>query len=155
MRPSAPMQNERRLARVFWSLCVLAAPPIAFATAAAGFGMSVADPLRDVALIVLASVAEEIVFRGFVQPGLAAWLAKRRPGRSRRRLTAENAATSLLFAAAHLWGHPALVAVAIFPVSLVFGSARELSGRTWPAASLHVYFNLLLYAASALFATGG
>ena len=156
MRPSAPMQNERRWTLVFWSLCVLAAPPIAFATAAAGFAMSVADPLRDVALIVLASVAEEIVFRGALQPALATWLERHAAAAARGRapLTVANVATSLLFAAFHLWGHPLAIAAAVFPVSLVFGRARELSGRTWPAAALHVYFNLLLYAASALLAGG-
>jgi membrane protease YdiL (CAAX protease family) len=151
------MQNEGRWAFVFWSSCVLAAPPIAFATAAAGFGMGVAAPLRDVALIVLASVAEEIVFRGALQPALATWLERRTGASVSRRpgpLTAANAATSLLFAAFHLWGHPLAVAAAVLPVSLVFGRARELSGRTWPAAWLHVYFNLLLYAASALLAGG-
>jgi membrane protease YdiL (CAAX protease family) len=157
MPAPAPIQNQRRWAFVFWSLCVLAAPPIAFATAAAGFGMSVAEPLRDVALIVLASVAEEIVFRGALQPALAGWLERRSERAGRRGaalLTPANVATSLLFAAFHLWGHPLAVAAAVFPVSLVLGRARELSGRTWPAASLHVYFNLLLYAASALLAAG-
>ena len=156
MPTPAPIQNERRWAFVFWSLCVLAAPPIAFATAAAGFGMSVGEPLRDVALIVLASIAEEIVFRGALQPALATWLERRggRAGRSAALPTPANAATSLLFAAFHLWGHPLAVAAAVFPVSLVFGRARELSGRTWPAAALHLYFNLLLYAASALLAGG-
>ena len=156
MRPSAPRQNERRRAFVFWSFCVLAAPLIGFGTAAAGFGMSIIDPLRDVALIVLASVAEEIVFRGAVQPTLAAWLERHAvsvpPGR--RALSVANVATSLLFAALHLWSHPFAIAAAVLPVSLVFGRARELSGRTWPAAALHVYFNLLLYAASALLAGG-
>jgi membrane protease YdiL (CAAX protease family) len=71
-----------------------------------GFGMSVAVPLRVVALLV--------------------------------------------FAALHLWHHPPAIAAAVFPVSLVYGRAREPSGRTWPAAVLHVYFNLLLCASSAL-----
>jgi membrane protease YdiL (CAAX protease family) len=156
MPPPAPIQNERRWAFVFWSLCVLAAPPIAFATATAGFGMSVAEPLRDVALIALTSVAEEIVFRGALQPTLATWLERHAAAawRGRGPLTVANAATSLLFAAFHLWGHPLAVAAAVFPISLVLGRARELSGRTWPAAALHVYFNLLLYACSALLAGG-
>lgn len=141
---------------MFWWLCAVAGPPIAFATAAAGYPMAVVDPLRGLALIVLASVAEEIVFRGALQPALAAWLERRatQDGRRRRLLTPGNVATSLLFAAFHLWGHPLAVAAAVFPVSLVFGRARELSGRTWPAAALHVYFNLLLYAASWLLASG-
>lgn len=155
MPPPAPMQNERRSALVFWSLCILAGPPIAFATAAAGFPIVAVDPLRDIALIALASVAEEIVFRGFVQPALARWFERRsgQGGRHRGLLTPANATTSLLFATLHLWGHPLVVAAAIFPISLAYGRARELSGRTWPAAALHVYFNLLLYAASWLLAS--
>ena len=155
MAPSTPMQHERRSARIFWWFCALVAPPVAFATAASGYGMVVADPLRDIAFIVIASVAEEIIFRGAIQPALAGWFARRfARGREPRLLTPANAATSLLFAAFHLWGHPLAVAAAIFPVSLVYGRARELSGRTWPPASLHVYFNLLLYAASSLLASG-
>ena len=156
MPQSAPLEHEGKSARMFWWLCAVAGPPLALAAAAAGYGMAPADPLRDLALIALASVAEEIVFRGAVQPALAKWFARRAPqgGERRRLLTPANAVTSLLFAAFHLWRHPLVVAVAIFPVSLVLGRARELSGRTWPAAALHVYFNLLLYAASALLAGG-
>ncbi len=155
MDPSASMQQERRSARIFWWLCALAAPPVAFAVAAAGYRMAVADPLRDIAFIALASAAEEIIFRGAVQPALAGWFARRfAHGREPRLLTPANAATSLLFAAFHLCGHPLVVAAAIFPVSLLYGRARELSGRTWPPAALHVYFNLLLYAASSLLASG-
>ncbi|MEO8525248.1 MAG: JDVT-CTERM system glutamic-type intramembrane protease [Caldimonas sp.] len=140
-------------ARIFWWLCALAGPPIAWATAAAGYRVTVADPLRDIAFIALASVAEEIIFRGALQPALEGWFARRFGRRGDfRLLTAANATTSLLFAALHLWGHPPVVAAAIFPVSLVYGRARELSGRTWPPAALHVYFNLLLYAASSLLA---
>lgn len=154
MPPPAPMQHERS-AFVFWWFCALAGPPIAFMTVAAGFPMAATDPLRDVALLALASAAEEVIFRGFVQPTLATWFERRSGQRCQRPrlLTPANAATSLLFAALHLWGHPLVVAAAVFPVSLVLGRARELSGRTWPAAALHVYFNLLLYAASWLLAS--
>jgi len=58
----------------------------------------------------------------------------------------------LLFAAFHLWRHPLAVAIGVFPVSLVYGKARELSGQWWPAAGLHFAFNLLLCAASWLLA---
>jgi membrane protease YdiL (CAAX protease family) len=149
------MQYGRAATRMLWWLCAAGAPPIAYAAAAAGYRIAITDPLRDLALIALASIAEEIVFRGAVQPALAAWFARRSAhGSGRPLLTKENAATSLMFAAFHLWGHPLVVAAAVFPISLVYGRARELSGRTWPAAALHVYFNLLLYAASWLLAAG-
>src|SRR6185295_12706016 len=136
-------------ARAFWWACALAAPPIAVAVAAAGFPMARHAPLPDIALIALWSVAEEIVFRGALQPAIARALERRfGPALQAAWLTPANLATSALFAASHLWRHPWPVALGVFPVSLVYGKARELSGRWWPAAVLHVAFNLLLYAAS-------
>ncbi len=127
--------------------CVVAAAvavPVAWLVAAAGYGVATREPLRDLAIIALWSVAEEIVFRGALQPAIA-----RRIDRAARfGITRANAVTSLVFAAFHLWRHPPLVALFVFPVSLVYGKARELSGRVWPAALLHLAFNLLLYAAS-------
>ncbi len=135
---------------VFWWACALSAPPIAFAAAAAGLGMATPDPPRDIATIALWSIAEEIVFRGALQPALAHAFARRFPVAL---LTPANLVTSIVFAAFHLWRHSIAAALAVFPVSIVFGRARELSGRVWPAAVLHVVFNLLLYAASALLAS--
>ncbi|MCE9657979.1 MAG: CPBP family intramembrane metalloprotease [Burkholderiales bacterium] len=133
----------------FWWACAIAAPPIAFAVAAAGFPMATADPLRDLGAIALWSVAEEIVFRGALQPALAGLFERRLGWRWNRAVfTPANLLTSALFAAFHLWRHPVAVAIGVFPVSLVYGRARELSGRWWPAALLHVWFNVLLYAAS-------
>ena len=128
----------------FCAAAAIVAVPVAWAVAAAGYGVATREPLRDLAVIALWSIAEEIVFRGALQPAIArriepmAWLA----------ITAANAVTSVLFAALHLWRHPPLVALFVFPVSLVYGRARELSGRVWPAALLHLAFNGLLYAAS-------
>jgi membrane protease YdiL (CAAX protease family) len=135
----------RRLAGV----CVLAAPPFAGLTAQLGFGLSLADPWRDGAALALASVAEEIVFRGGVLPFLLRW-----PGlRTKSFLVSRaNLVTSVLFAAFHLWRHPLALALGVFPVSLVLGIVREESGRTWPAALLHLYFNALLCAATLLVA---
>jgi membrane protease YdiL (CAAX protease family) len=139
----------RRPAALFCAAAAIAAVPVAYAVAAAGYGVATRDPARDLAIIALWSVAEEIVFRGAIQPAVArvmtrgplAWI------------TPANALTSLLFAALHLWRHPPVVAALIFPVSLVYGRARELSGRVWPAALLHLLFNGLLYGASWLRAT--
>jgi len=129
---------------VFCLVAAVAAVPIAFGVAAAGYGVAALDPPRDLAAIVLWSVAEEIVFRGAIQPAVAR--ALKQAGAAW--ITPANALTSLLFSALHLWRHPLVVAASIFPVSLVYGRARELSGRVWPAALLHLTFNALLYAAS-------
>ena len=132
--------------RVVW-LCVLAAPPLAWLSARLGFGLSLADPWRDGAVLALASVAEEIVFRGGVQTLLLRWPALR----TRTFIVSgANVVTSIFFAAFHLWRHPLLVALGVFAVSLVLGHVREASGRTWPTALLHVWFNALLCAATLL-----
>ena len=139
-------------ARRFWWACAIAAPPIALAVAAAGYPMAMRDPLRDLTALALWSVAEEIVFRGALQPALARAFDRVLPRRLRWTLSPANLVTSLLFAAFHLWRHPLAVAIGVFPVSLVYGEARELSGRWWPAALLHAYFNVALYAATWLVA---
>ena len=135
--------------RAFWWWVAIAAPCVALATAALGFGIAPHEFVGDIASLVLWSIAEEIVFRGVVLPALLRRAALRK---KRFSVTGANALTSLLFAALHAWRHPLAVALAIFPVSLVLGRAREKSGRVWPAALLHVYFNLLLYGATLLVA---
>ncbi len=89
---------------------------------------------------------EEIVFRGGLLPWLASmtWLG----GRSWRGISAANALTSVLFAAAHALTQGPLQALAIFPVSLLFGLALERSGRLAAPIALHLYFNGLLWLAS-------
>jgi membrane protease YdiL (CAAX protease family) len=113
--------------------------------------MATHDPLRDLALIALWSVLEEIVFRGALQPALARAFA-RRSCRQALACSRRQLVTSALFAAFHLWRHPLAVAIGVFSISLIYGKARELSGRWWPAALLHLGFNVALYAASWLLA---
>jgi membrane protease YdiL (CAAX protease family) len=131
--------------QAFWLACVVAGPPVAWVVAAAGLPMPVHDPMRDLVAIAAWSVAEEIVFRGGLQPLLARRFGDR--GRSWP-ITPANLATSLVFAGLHAWRHGATVALGVFPVSLVYGFARERTGRVAPAALLHLWFNVLLYAAS-------
>lgn len=129
---------------------VLLALPGAWLAASLGFGLPVREPARDIVVLALWSVAEEVVFRGGLQPAIARALGRGKGGA----ITPANALTSVLFALFHLWRHPPVVAALVFPVSLVYGRVRELSGRVWPSALLHVAFNLLLYGASWLQATG-
>jgi CAAX protease family protein len=135
-------------ARWFWWTCALAAPPVAFLVAAAGYPMATADPARDLTMLALWSVLEEIVFRGLLQPALARAFERRQMPMGSTPLTPANLVASVLFAAFHLWRHPRAVALGVFPVSLLYGKARELSGHWWPAAVLHLGFNVALYAAS-------
>lgn len=137
----------RRLATFYW-IAVLAAPPIAGALAANGLGMAVVEPWRDLAFLALWSVIEEIVFRGGVQAALL-----RREGSGFQACSTANLVASALFAGAHAWAHPPLVALGMFPVSLVLGTAYEGSGRRLaPPIALHLYFNAALYATSWLLA---
>lgn len=131
-------------AGLFCVVAMAVAVPVAWLVAAAGYGVATREPLRDLAVIALWSVAEEIGFRGALQPAIA----RRLDTATRLGITPANAITSLVFAAFHLWRHPPLVALFVFPVSLVYGKARELSGRVWAAALLHLAFNYFLYAAS-------
>jgi membrane protease YdiL (CAAX protease family) len=133
---------------VFCTAAAVVAIPVAWVVAAAGFGMAIGEPKRDLISLALWSVGEEIVFRGALQPTLA----RRIDGGATLGITHANAVTSVVFAALHVWRHPLLVAILVFPVSLVYGKARELSGRVWPAALLHVTFNACLYASSWLHA---
>jgi len=97
-----------------------------------------ADPARFLGLAVAWPLLEEGVFRGVIQPAL---LRTRGGAREAWGVTTANAATSVLFAAAHLAAHaPAWALVAIVP-SLVFGYFRDRYGSVVPGAALHVFYN--------------
>lgn len=141
-----PRRCEILLPRTFLWACALATPPLAGLAAHLGFGVSLGVPWRMLALLVLAPVAEEIVFRGGLQRLLRHWPAGRTSWQS---ISAANVLTSTVFALAHLWNHPPLAALGVLPVSLLLGWAYERSGqRLAPPIVLHLYFNLALFAAS-------
>ncbi len=130
----------------FWWTCALAAPPLAALVAYLGFGVALDAPWRTLGLLVLASIVEEIVFRGGLQRLLRRWPAGRTSWRS---ISAANAMTSAVFALAHLWNHPPLAALGVLPVSLLLGWTYERSGmRLATPIVLHLYFNLALLIAS-------
>ncbi len=148
--------DRPRTDRWFWVLAVLAGPAVAW-LAATQLGLRIAprSPVLDLAWLALWAAAEELVFRGALQPWLAAGFARWRRGRlggDRRRLgiTRANLVTSFFFVLAHLWQHTAAAAAAVFPVSLVLGAAREKSGGVGAPIALHLYYNACLYAASLL-----
>jgi membrane protease YdiL (CAAX protease family) len=152
---SAPHASATPLPAAVVVAIVVLGMPIAWWVAAWGFTIAVVDPVRDVAMLLLWSASEEIVFRGGAQPLLARALARyARPGRGLRSgrlgISTANLLTSVLFCAAHLLNKPALVVLGLFPVSLLLGASLERSGRLWVPVALHAYFNLLLYAASAV-----
>jgi len=143
---SATLPTRTKLPPAFWWACALAAPPLAALNAQLGFGVALDTPWRTLGLLVLASIVEEIVFRGGLQRLLRHWPAGRMSWQS---ISAANALTSAVFALAHLWNHPPLVALGVLPVSLLLGWAYERSGqRLAPPIALHLYFNLALFVAS-------
>jgi membrane protease YdiL (CAAX protease family) len=127
---------------------VLVAPPVAWVAARNGLGLVHVDPARDLAMLALWAVVEELVFRGGVQAALLR-LTKARVAS----LSMANLVTSVAFAAAHLWSHPPLAALAVLPVALLLGVAYEQGfpsrrDSVLPPLALHLYFDAVLYAAS-------
>ncbi|HET8538811.1 MAG TPA: CPBP family glutamic-type intramembrane protease [Anaeromyxobacter sp.] len=96
--------------------------------------------LLGVDVVLLAPVAEEIAFRGLLQPALARWLAP----------AGAVAVTSALFASAH-WYYGAKLPM-IFVVAAVLGWARVASGGLHAPIALHVLVNAVNFAALLLLA---
>jgi len=90
-------------------------------------------------LVLARPVLEEIVFRGLLQ----GWLYRfSRAAANRHGITCANIATSLLFAAMHLYAHPPFMAALIFIPSLVFGYFRDrFNGRLAAPITLHCFYN--------------
>jgi membrane protease YdiL (CAAX protease family) len=81
-------------------------------------------------------IAEEILFRGLMQPLLAAKL----PAKIATISTA-NIITSLLFSAAHLINHSPLWALATFIPSLIYGYAMDRYRNLNAPIILHCVYN--------------
>ena len=125
----------------FFLVALLAAPPVWLLIALTPWFPLPARSFTWPQLLVLGllfPVLEEMAFRGLVQGGLLKWhsLTGRQLG-----FTGANGLTSLLFAAAHLFHQPPVMAALIFLPSLVFGELRDRFGLVWPSALLHVYYN--------------
>ena len=97
---------------------------------------------NTIALFLLIPLAEEVVFRGFLQGELLSnvWFRLKTVGVSRA-----NLATSCVFAGAHLWQHPLTLFPGYFVVSLVLGFFRERYGGLLIPVLLHCYYNLGLW----------
>lgn len=95
--------------------------------------------LAFLTLAVVAPVAEELLFRGYLYGKLRAqaplWLAA--------------VATSIAFGAAHLWAPGSalqwLVAIDTFVLSLVLCAAREYTGAIWTPIAVHMIKNSLAF----------
>lgn len=98
-----------------------------------------------IALFTLIPVAEEMVFRGWLQGWLLQkdWFKHLNVGASRA-----NWFTSMAFAVAHLWQHAFILLPGYFVVSLVLGHFRERYRGIAVPILLHGYYNLGLIVAS-------
>jgi membrane protease YdiL (CAAX protease family) len=122
----------------FW--VALAAGPVAWAVLGlAGLLPSrVSDPVALAGLVLVRPVVEEFVFRGALQ-GWA--LDTNWGGRRLGPLTAANAASSVLFVAAHALAQTPGWAAAVLLPSLIFGYFRERTGSLVAPCLLHGFYN--------------
>ncbi|HKJ87252.1 MAG TPA: JDVT-CTERM system glutamic-type intramembrane protease [Gammaproteobacteria bacterium] len=125
----------------FWA--AMAAGPL-FWLGLFGAGTAVADPAwvlqRPSAFLrvaLLFPVAEEAVFRGFLQGELAHRLPRVGIGP----LTAANLLTSVLFSLLHLLAHSPLWAAGVFLPSLAFGYFKDRYGGLAAPIALHAWYN--------------
>jgi membrane protease YdiL (CAAX protease family) len=94
--------------------------------------------LLGASVVLLAPVAEELAFRGLLQPALGRGIGS----------AGAIAATSLLFAAAHWYYGPKLPLIAL--VGAVLGWARVASGGLRAPIALHALVNAVNLAAMLL-----
>jgi membrane protease YdiL (CAAX protease family) len=119
------------------------------ATAALGVvlaGVATA-PAAWVALLVIAPVLEEIVFRA----GLQEQLLRRLQAKHAADAFAANALTAFAFAAAHLAVHASVLAALTAVPALLIGHVYQQQRRLAPCIALHALFNAiwLLWAGAA------
>ncbi len=92
-------------------------------------------------------LAEELIFRGFVQGQLVeqAWGQRTWAG-----ISTANLLTSLVFVLGHLWQHPPVWAFAVGVPSLGFGWLRDRFESVYPSIALHMFYNAGYFALTGL-----
>ncbi|WP_137972599.1 CPBP family intramembrane glutamic endopeptidase [Pseudomonas sp. F(2018)] len=131
-QPSRPTIH-RRLAALAGLITLLAVPLAALALGLVGWQPKWPQQLWLWLAVNLgvAVLAEELLFRAWLQPALVARLGT----------VAGLIATALLFGAAHLPFSPLFALVAVL-AGLGYGLVFHCSGRLWPAVALHAAVNL-------------
>ncbi len=106
----------------------------------------IVTPAPLVALLVLAPLLEETVFRGGIQHALLT-----RCGSAPGARFAINLFTASVFAAAHLFEHPGVWGALTFLPALLIGAVYQGRRRLVPCVALHALFNAIwLFVASPL-----
>jgi membrane protease YdiL (CAAX protease family) len=117
-----------------------------------------------VAVVLVAPIAEELLFRGLILRSIRNAMLRRQtsPSKALRAWAAITAVavSSVLFSAVHLyegWGSPATI-VALGSATLVLGIVNGVyavtTNRLWPGIATHMAFNLLAAVVAALEAHG-
>jgi len=114
--------------------------PLLLLAALGVIGWSLPRPVVVLPLgtLALKALAEELVFRLWLQDGLDARL-----GRTLRLgpLSLANVAASAAFSAVHLVNHQPLAALSVFLPSLAFGLAWDRHRTIWAPWALHLLYN--------------
>ena len=116
-----------RLAALWWAVAVLLVALLALL------------PPRWSTLLLLAPLAEEVLFRAGLQDALSRLLS----GRIRAAELTANAATALVFAAAHMLLQPSLMAGLTLLPALLIGWVYQQQRQLAPCIALHASFNAM------------
>ena len=99
----------------------------------------VAPPAQALALLVLAPVLEEVVFRA----GLQSFLLQHLRGHAAFGAHTANLLTAVAFAAAHVAVRPSLLAALTLVPALLVGALYQRQRRLVPCIALHAAFNAI------------
>ena len=113
--------------------------PGRWATAALLVAVLALLPPRWSTLLLLAPVAEELLFRAGLQDALSRHLS----GRIRAAELAANTATAMAFTAAHMLMQPGLLAGLTLLPALLIGRVYQRRRRLAPCIALHASFNAI------------
>ena len=102
-------------------------------------GACAAPPAQALALLVVAPVLEEVVFRA----GLQNFLLQHLRGHLALGAHTANLLTALAFATAHTVMRPGLLAALTFLPALIVGALYERQRRLVPCIGLHAAFNAI------------
>lgn len=132
----------------YFALMLAPLPLIALSYLIPGWNAGIhAGPAVFLSLVIWQPIAEELLFRGFIQGRLREWHWARRPFIS---LSTANYITTLLFVITHLVNHSLWWAIAVAVPSLVFGYFRDRHGHIYPCIALHAAYNACYLAAGAM-----
>ncbi len=124
--------------RVLW-VAALAAPVAWGGLYVAGHTF---EPTSLIMFLFIYPIAEEIVFRGWIQGGLQRYLPL--PGFFG--ISGQNLLTSAIFSAVHCFGQDLLWALMVFFPSLIFGALKDRYNSLIQPVIFHIIYNIGFWA---------